>query len=145
MGWVVSVTTRPPLPRKSLGTHWVGARAGLDRCWKSRPPPGFDPRTFQHIASRYTDWATAAHAFTTGSDNMTRNFRCGCHKCGLKSVCGVLQQVSCKIPSSKFSPLKGHVRYWWCRSNKEFKRLKVTAVGVIRPGRSARCTPVYAS
>jgi hypothetical protein len=34
-------------------TGW--ARAGLDRCGKSRPPPGFDPRTVQSVASRYTD------------------------------------------------------------------------------------------
>jgi hypothetical protein len=24
------------------------------------PPPGFDPRTFQPVASRYTDWAIPA-------------------------------------------------------------------------------------
>ena len=35
---------------------WVGPRAGLDRCGKSRPPPGFDPRTVQPVASRYTDY-----------------------------------------------------------------------------------------
>ena len=33
------------------GTHctggWVGPRAGLDKCRKYRPPPGFDPRTVQ--------------------------------------------------------------------------------------------------
>ena len=44
------------------GTHctggWVGPRAGLDRCRKSPLPPGFDPRTVQAVASRYTDWAT---------------------------------------------------------------------------------------
>jgi hypothetical protein len=38
-------------PRERPGTHctggWVGPRAGLDRCWKSRPPPGFDSRTVQ--------------------------------------------------------------------------------------------------
>ena len=54
----------PPVlyPRKRPGTHctggWVGPRADLDRCGKSRPPPGFDPRTVQPVASRYTDWAT---------------------------------------------------------------------------------------
>jgi hypothetical protein len=41
------------------GTHciggWDGPRAGLDRCGKSRPPPGFDPRTVQPVASSYTD------------------------------------------------------------------------------------------
>jgi hypothetical protein len=34
--------------------NWVGPRAGLDRCGKSRPPPGFDPRTVQPVASRFT-------------------------------------------------------------------------------------------
>jgi len=36
----------------------VGTRAGLDRCGKSRPSPGFDPWTVQLVASRYTDYAT---------------------------------------------------------------------------------------
>jgi hypothetical protein len=36
----------------------VDPRAGMDRCGKSRPPPGFDPRTVQPVASRYTDYAT---------------------------------------------------------------------------------------
>jgi len=35
----------------------VGPRAGLDRCGKSRPPLGFDPRTVHPVASRYTDYA----------------------------------------------------------------------------------------
>jgi hypothetical protein len=35
----------------------VGPRAGLDKCGKSRPPPGFDTRTVQSVASRYTDYA----------------------------------------------------------------------------------------
>jgi hypothetical protein len=34
---------------------WVGPRAGLDRCGKISPPPGFDPLTVQPLASRYTD------------------------------------------------------------------------------------------
>ena len=45
-------------PGERPGAHctggWVGPRASLDRCGKSRPPPGFDPRTFQPVASRYT-------------------------------------------------------------------------------------------
>jgi hypothetical protein len=39
----------------------VGPRVGLDGCGKFRPPPGFDPRTLQPVASRYTDYATPAH------------------------------------------------------------------------------------
>ena len=46
-------------PRERPGIHcigdWVGHRTGLDRCGKSRSPPGFDPRTVQPVASRYTD------------------------------------------------------------------------------------------
>jgi len=40
MGWVVTPTPRPLYPRERPGTHctggWVGLRAGLDRCGKSR-------------------------------------------------------------------------------------------------------------
>jgi hypothetical protein len=34
---------------------WVSPRAGLDGSGKFRPPSGFDPQTFQPVASRYTD------------------------------------------------------------------------------------------
>jgi hypothetical protein len=39
----------------------VGPMGGLDRCGKSRPPLGFDPRTVQPVASRYTELAIPAH------------------------------------------------------------------------------------
>jgi hypothetical protein len=43
-GWVVSTTPRPLYPREIPSTYrtggWVGPRAGLDVCEKSRPPPG---------------------------------------------------------------------------------------------------------
>jgi hypothetical protein len=46
-------------PGKRPGTHctgdWVGPRAGLDVCGYISPPPGFDPRTVQLVASRYID------------------------------------------------------------------------------------------
>ena len=58
-GWVANATPRPLYPRERPGTHctggWVGPRAGLDGCEISRPPPEFDPRTVQLVASRYTD------------------------------------------------------------------------------------------
>jgi hypothetical protein len=31
------------------------------RVQKISPPPGFDPRTVQPVASRYNDWAVPAH------------------------------------------------------------------------------------
>jgi len=59
MGWVVNSTPRPLYLRERPGTHctgsWEGPRAGLDRCGKSRTPPGFDPRTVHPVASRYND------------------------------------------------------------------------------------------
>jgi len=45
--------------RERPGTHcigdWVGPRAGLEGCGKPRPPPGFNPRTVQPVASSYTN------------------------------------------------------------------------------------------
>ena len=66
MGCVVNATLRPPYPRERIGTHciggWVGPRAGLDGCGKSRLPPGFVPRTVQAVASLYADRAIPAPA-----------------------------------------------------------------------------------
>jgi hypothetical protein len=49
-------------PQEEPGAYCTGGcvspRTGLNRFGKSLPPPGFDPRTFQPAASRYTDWAT---------------------------------------------------------------------------------------
>ena len=68
MGLVVNATSQLLYPQESVGTHrvggWVGHRAGLDGCEKSRPPPGFDPRIVQTVASLNTDCAIRAH-FTT--------------------------------------------------------------------------------
>jgi hypothetical protein len=64
-GWVVNSAPWPLYPRERPSTHciggWVGIRASLDGCGKSHPPPGFDHRTVQPVASRYTDWAKPAH------------------------------------------------------------------------------------
>ena len=46
--------TRHPLYRRL-----VGPRSCLDGCGKSAPSPGFDPRTVQPVASRYTDSSIA--------------------------------------------------------------------------------------
>ena len=59
------------LLRERQGTHcvggWVGPRGGMDSCGKSRPSPGFDPRTVQHVASRYTDYAIRPLMYRTSS------------------------------------------------------------------------------
>jgi hypothetical protein len=38
-----------------------GPQGRSGRVWKFSPPPGFDPRTAQPVASRYTDWNIPAH------------------------------------------------------------------------------------
>jgi hypothetical protein len=47
-GWVLNATPRPLYPRERLGIHctggWVGPRAGLDGCGKSRPQRDSIPR-----------------------------------------------------------------------------------------------------
>ena len=64
--WVVSSTPWPhftpgkdPVPilqeaEWAPGPVWTGAE-------NLAPPPGFDPRTVQPVASRYADWAIVAH------------------------------------------------------------------------------------
>jgi hypothetical protein len=48
--------TRYPLYRRLRGPQ---GRSGRVR--KILPPPGFDPRTVQPVAIRYTDWAIPTH------------------------------------------------------------------------------------
>ena len=58
--WGVSVTPRPLFtPRKDPLYRRLGGPQGRSgRVQKISPPPGFDPRTVQPVASGYTDWAT---------------------------------------------------------------------------------------
>jgi hypothetical protein len=64
-GCVVNATPRPLYPWERPSTYciggWVGPRAGLDRCRKSRPPPGFNSRTVQPVVSCYTDCTILAN------------------------------------------------------------------------------------
>jgi hypothetical protein len=52
--------TQYPLYRRLGGPHGRSERVTIS------PPPGFDPRTVQLVASRYTDYAIPAHYSFTG-------------------------------------------------------------------------------
>jgi hypothetical protein len=56
--WVLRSTHRPIYSREWPGTHfiegWVGPRAGLDGCGKSRLTTGFDPRTVHPVPTELT-------------------------------------------------------------------------------------------
>jgi hypothetical protein len=63
MGWMVNAALSHG---KRPGTHCtgglVGHRTGLNGYGKIPPPqPGFDPRTFHFVASRYTEYVVPAH------------------------------------------------------------------------------------
>jgi hypothetical protein len=52
----------PPGKTRYLLYRRLGEPQGRPgRVRKTSPPPGFDPRTVQPVASRYTDWAVPAH------------------------------------------------------------------------------------
>jgi hypothetical protein len=56
-------------PGKRTGTQciggWVGPKAGLYGYANSHPPPGFDPRIVEPVASRYTDYAIPRPIYST--------------------------------------------------------------------------------
>jgi hypothetical protein len=54
----------PERPSTHCIGGWVSLRAGLERCGKSRPPPGLDARTVQPVASSNTDYAIPEHILT---------------------------------------------------------------------------------
>jgi hypothetical protein len=61
LGGGVSVTPRPLFTPGKDPIPIVQEAGWEDRCgqaWEISPPPGFDPRTVQPVASRYTDYAT---------------------------------------------------------------------------------------
>jgi hypothetical protein len=67
--WGVSVTPRPlftPLRKDPVTiAQDTGGPYGRSRqVWKISPPPGFDPRTVQPVASRYTALRYPAHLHT---------------------------------------------------------------------------------
>jgi hypothetical protein len=71
MQWMVNATPRPFYPRERHGTNciggWVGPRAGLDGCGKSRLHRDSIPGPSKPVASRYTDWAIPAHLCVTNA------------------------------------------------------------------------------
>ena len=46
---------------KTLYRRLRGSQGRYGRVWKISPPPGFDVRAVQPVASRYTDSANQAH------------------------------------------------------------------------------------
>jgi hypothetical protein len=62
----------PVKTRYRLYRKMGGPQGRYGRMRKISPPPGFDPRNVQPVASRYTDWAITAHGY---SKNQSYKFR----------------------------------------------------------------------
>jgi hypothetical protein len=76
--------TRYPLYRRLGGPQ---GRSGQVR--KISPPPGFDPRTFHPVTSRYTDYDTRPTIWTVATDILNKQVqptRCGPPALGLGEV-----------------------------------------------------------
>ena len=82
MGWVVNVTPRLLSPKKYsvpiVQEIGCGPRVGLNGCRKSRPPPGFDPRTVQPVANPYTAYTISAHHCTVAYSQSPDSLRDYC-------------------------------------------------------------------
>ena len=79
-GWFIRDTPQPIYPRESPATHCKGSRVvlrdGLDAFGKFLPSSGFEPRSTQSVAGRYTDNdapATSKHVYPTRS-HFTESF-----------------------------------------------------------------------
>ena len=105
-GWS---TPRPDrfTPGERAGTHrivgWVGPRAGLDGCGKSRLPPGFDPRTVQHVASRYTVWRVRIS--TSNSDPSPKKLAVKYAKSPVQKINSMAPSPIWQAPSTKLKPV----------------------------------------
>jgi hypothetical protein len=110
--------TRYPLYRRTGGDQGRGGQ--VRRIWP--PPPGFDPRTVQPAASRYTDWAIPAHYIYEGSNSL----RCSARLDTAPRWDGGLQSVIRCLYQQKLA-----------RSEKGHKR--TISLRLIRPAGGASC------
>jgi hypothetical protein len=62
----VSVALPPGKTQYPFYRRFGGPQDRSGPVQKISPPPEFDPRTVQPVASRYTDWAIETHAVTGG-------------------------------------------------------------------------------
>jgi hypothetical protein len=56
-----AAASTPEKARYQMYKRLGGPQSQSERAQKISPPPGFDPRTVQSLAIRYTDWTIAVH------------------------------------------------------------------------------------
>jgi hypothetical protein len=67
--------TRGKETRYSLYRRLGGPQGRSERVQKISPPPEFDPRTVQPVASHYTDWAIPALTYSYNADTNMPGFK----------------------------------------------------------------------
>ena len=71
---------------------WVGPRASLDGCGKSRPSPGFIHRAVQPVTSRGNDYGILTHMVKKNTQEVLNT----CVICGFRrEVVGICSVVRC--------------------------------------------------
>jgi len=97
-GWMINATPRPLYPRERPSTRirgWVGPRAGLDGLG-NLTSTGFDPQTFQPVASRHTDWAVHQNLANLKHDSCLAN--CEVHWHSFVTHCAVARGLYSIVP-----------------------------------------------
>ena len=116
-GWGVSVTPKPiftPGKTRYLLYRRLGGPQGRSgQVRKISPPPAFDPRTFQPVASRYTDWATRPTYFPYSDYKKLR------HYMEIKYYIAFSNEIHFVRPAWKLTniqsvSLKFHAAVWCC-------------------------------
>jgi hypothetical protein len=86
---------------------WPQVLSGQVR--KISPPPGFDPRTVQPVASRYTDYATQPTESTISTGERPQTYALDRAAAGT----GLLKVVNAKfLPLVSYRKLAGRPRHW---------------------------------
>ena len=155
-GCVVNATPRPLYPRELLGPRciggWVGPRAGLEGCGKSCLPRGFDRRTVQPVASRYTDWAIAAHTSAVECNTFSLHpnifsvnsmrFRCTLNIFLCTSCIAICRPFRLMSGSSAITAIPFYREWGPCTVNRHISELGLRSMlGILSFGQTIRCTP----
>jgi len=74
-----------------------GPQGRSGRVLKTSPPPGFDPRTVQPVASRYTGWAIPAHYRTSSNKGRLYDPGLACREMCYNIVQSLTHMTCCQV------------------------------------------------
>jgi hypothetical protein len=118
-------TASPPgKTRYALYSRLDGPQDRSGRVRKISPPPRFDPRTVQPVASRYTDWAIAAHNKVHVLDYLCTPFGWSVHPLSQHYLCTPFPNIICAPPFPTLPHIFESTLYTvWCLGTRLNQRL----------------------